>query len=62
MEPDTAVAPGPVKVNVATLIVAGFMASLNVAETTLLTGTATAPFAGTVLTTLGGAAVVKVHT
>jgi hypothetical protein len=54
--------PGPVKVNVAALIVAGFMASLNVAETTVLTGTATVPFAGTVLTTLAGAAVVKVHT
>jgi hypothetical protein len=49
-------------VNVATLIVAGFMASLNVAETTLLTETAMAPFAGAVLTTLAGAAVVKVHT
>ena len=60
--PATGVAPGPVKVNVAALIVAGFMASLNVAETTVLTGTAVPPLAGTVETTVGGAAVVKVHT
>ena len=60
--PATGVAPGPVKVNVAAVIVAGFMASLNVAETRVLTGTTVAPFAGTVETTVGGAAVVKVHT
>jgi hypothetical protein len=56
------VAPGPVNVNVAALIVAGFIASLNMAETTVLTGTPTAPFAGMVETTMAGGAVVKVHT
>ena len=54
-------APGPVKVNVAALIVAGFIASLNVAVTNVLTATAVAPLAGTFETTAGGAAVVKVH-
>jgi hypothetical protein len=49
-------------VKVVALIVAGFMASLNVAETAVLADAATAPFAGAVLTTLAGAAVVKVHT
>jgi hypothetical protein len=49
-------------VNVAALIVAGFMVSLNVAETTVFASTATVPFAGTVLTTLAAAAVVKVQT
>ena len=43
--PATGVAPGPVKVNVAASIVAGFIASRNVAETRVLTGTALAPFA-----------------
>jgi hypothetical protein len=38
------------------------MASLNVAETRVLTGTDAAPLAGTVEITVGGAAVVKVHT
>ena len=60
--PNTGVAPGPVKVNVAPLIVAGFMASLNVAVTVVFTATVAAPFTGTVETTVGGAAVVKVHT
>ena len=60
--PATGVAPGPVKVNVAPLIVAEFMASLNVAETIVFTGTAVAPLAGIVEITVGGAAVVKVHT
>ena len=60
--PATGVAPGPVRVNVAPLIVAGFMAPLNVAEMVELTATAVAPFVGTVETTVGGAAVVKVHT
>jgi hypothetical protein len=60
--PATGVAPGPIKVNVAALIVAGFMASLNVAETIVLTGTAVAPIAGTVEITVGGGAVVNVHT
>ena len=60
--PATGVAPGPVTVKVAPLMVAAFMTSLNVAETRVLTGTAVAPFAGTVETTVGGAAVVKLHT
>ena len=63
--PATGVAPGPVTVKVVPLRVAGFMAWLNVAETRVLTGTAVAPLAGTVETTVGGvtdAAVVKVHT
>ena len=59
--PATGVAPGPVKVNVAASIVAGFIASRNVAETRVLTGTALAPFAGTVEITVG-APVVKLHT
>jgi len=60
--PATGVAPGPVTVKVAALIVAGFIASLNVAETRVFTGTAVAPLAGTVEVTVGDAAVVKVHT
>src|ERR1700722_10401263 len=55
-------APGPVKVNVAAVIVAGFMASLNVAEIAVLTATAVAALTGIMETTVGGAAVVKVHT
>ena len=54
-------APGPAKVNVAEVIVAGFMASLKVAEIAASTATAEGPLAGTVETTVGGAAVVKVH-
>jgi hypothetical protein len=38
------------------------MASLNVAETIVLTATPVAPFTGTVEITVGGAAVVNVHT
>jgi hypothetical protein len=60
--PATGVAPGPVKVNVAALIVAGFIASLNVSVSIVFTATAVAPFIGTVETTVGGSAVVKVHT
>jgi hypothetical protein len=48
-------------VNVAALIVAGFIGSLKVAETSVFTGTAVAKFAGTVEITVGGP-VVKVHT
>jgi hypothetical protein len=59
--PATGVAPGPVKVNVVPLIVAGFMASLNVAETRVFTATAVAPLTGDVETTVG-APVVKLHT
>jgi hypothetical protein len=60
--PVTGVAPGPVKVNVAILIVAGFMARLNVAEIVAFTDAAAAPLSGTVEMTVGDAAVVKVHT
>jgi len=49
-------------VNVAALIVAGFMASLKVAEIAVLTATAVAPLAGIVETTVAGGAVVNVHT
>src|SRR6202521_611402 len=62
MAPVTGVAPGPVTVNVAELMVAGFIASLNVAEMAVFTATAVAPFTGTVETTVGGAAVVNVRT
>ena len=48
--------------NVAALIVAGFMASLKLAETAVLTATAVAPLEGTVETTVAGGAVVNVHT
>src|SRR5579863_9365314 len=56
------VAPGPVTVKVVPLIVAAFMASLNVAEIVVLTATPVAPVTGTVETTVGAAAVVNVHT
>ena len=46
----------------AEVIVAGSIASLNVAEIGVLTATAVAPLAGIVETTVGGTAVVKVHT
>jgi hypothetical protein len=62
MVPATGVAPGPVKVNVVALTVAGSMASLNVAEIVALTATAVAPLVGTVETTVGAGAVVNVHT
>ena len=54
-------APGPVTVKVAALIVAGFMASLNVAVTRVLTGTAVAPLVGNVEITVG-ALVLKLQT
>jgi len=60
--PATGVTPGPATLKVAALIVAAFMASLNVAEIAVLTAAAVAPFAGMVEMTVGGAAVVKVHT
>jgi hypothetical protein len=63
--PATGVAPGPVTVKVVPLMVAAFIASLNVAEMVVFTATAVAPFVGTVETTVGGtavAAVVNVHT
>jgi hypothetical protein len=49
-------------VNVAALIVVGFMASLNVAETVALTATAVAPLTGLVETTVAGGAVVNIQT
>ena len=58
-------APGPVTVKVVALMVVAFMASLKVAEMVVLTATPVAPFAGTVETAVGGAAVaavVNVHT
>ena len=60
--PATGVAPGPVSVKVPALMVVGFMASLKVAEIVVLTATAVAPFTGIVEATVGGGAVVKVHT
>jgi hypothetical protein len=51
-----------VTVKVAALMVAAFMTSLNVSEIAVFTAMAAAPFAGTVDTTLGGGAVVKVQT
>lgn len=60
--PATGVAPGPLSVKVVALIVEAFIGALNVAETRVFTGTAEAPFAGTVETTVGGGAVVSVHT
>jgi len=53
--------PGPVRVNVPAFSVAGFIGSLNVAETTALTRTPVARLAGTVEITVGGP-VVNVHT
>ena len=60
--PATGAAPGPATVNVAALIVAGFITSLKVAEIVVLTATAVAPLTGTVETTVGAGAVVKTHT
>jgi hypothetical protein len=59
--PVTGVTPGPVKVKVAALIVAGFIASLNVADTRVFRGTPVPPIVGTVEMTVG-APVVKLHT
>jgi len=56
------VTPGPVTVKVDWVMVAGFIARLKVAETRVLTGTAVAPFSGTVERTVGAAEVVKVQT
>jgi len=51
--PGTTVAPGPVKVNVVVLIVAGFITELKVAVTVELRITAVAPFTGDVAITVG---------
>ena len=61
-DPVTAVAPGPVSVKVVAFIVVASIGTLNVAVTVVPWPTPTAPFAGTVETTVGGGAVVKVHT
>ena len=60
--PATGVAPGPVKVNVAAVIVDGSIASLDMAEIAALTATPVAPLAGAVETTVGGTAALKVQT
>ena len=65
--PATAAPPGPVMVKVVPLMVAAFIAVLNVADTLWLVGTAVAPFAGIVERMVGALAfvvvpVVKVHT
>ena len=44
------------------MMVVAFMVSLKEAEMVVLTATLVAPFSGAVETTLGDAAVVKVHT
>src|SRR5271154_1322374 len=62
MDPATGVAPGPIRVNVVAVIVVASMGTLKVAVTGEPSATAVAPFAGTVETTVGGGAVVKVHT
>jgi hypothetical protein len=49
-------------VKVVALIVVASIGTLNVAVTVALSATLTAPFAGIVETTVGGGAVVKVHT
>jgi len=61
-EPLTGVAPGPANVNVDVVIVEASIGTLNVADTVELSATAAAPFTGTVETTAGGAAVLKVQT
>jgi hypothetical protein len=47
---------------VVALIVVGSIGTLNIALTVVLSATPTAPFDGVVDTTVGGAAVVNVHT
>ena len=60
--PATGVAPGPARANVVAVIVAGSIASLKVAEIAVLTAVAVAALTGIVEMTVGGGAVVKVHT
>jgi hypothetical protein len=48
------VVPGPIKVKVVALIVAGFIASLKVAVTTVLGQTPTIAFGGVTEITVGG--------
>lgn len=61
-DPDIVAAPGPVTLKVVALIVEGSIGTLNIALTVVLSATPTAPFDGMVDTTVGGGAVVKVHT
>jgi hypothetical protein len=56
------VVAGPVRVNVVAVIVAGSIASLNVAEIVASAATVVASLSGTVDITVGGEAVVNVHT
>ena len=60
--PAASVTPGPAKVNVAEVIVAGFMARLKVAEIVALAVAKVVPFTGSVEMTVGGAVVAKVQT
>ena len=61
--PETAVLPGPVSVNVEAVIVDEFIGWLKVAVSALPTFTPVAPLMGTVVVTVGTAAatVVKIH-
>ena len=61
--PETAVLPGPVSVNVEAVIVDEFIGWLKVAVRALATITPVAPLVGTVVVTVGtgAAAVVKLH-
>ena len=61
-EPDIVGVPGPVTLKVVALIVVTSIGTLNVALTVVLSATPMAPLDGTVDTTVGGGAVVKVHT
>ena len=60
--PATAVPPGPVTINVAVVMAAGFIGSLKVAEILWFSGTPVARFAGIVAVTLGMVPVVNVQT
>jgi hypothetical protein len=60
--PPTAVPPGPVTVNVAVVMVVGFIGSLKAAEIAWFSGTPVARFTGIVEVTVGMAPVVNVQT
>ena len=57
----TATPPGPARLKVVLLTVAGFSASLNVAVTVLPTGTCVARFNGLTAVIVGGTSVLNVH-
>src|SRR5580704_6034847 len=61
MVPVTAVPPGPVTLNVAAVIVAGFIAVLKVALMVVVMATFVAPLAGMVDTTVGPVATSSPH-